>query len=1018
MADLHPMAWEDETAEWMGQSLRAATPKAQLVSDTRALRAGDWLVVRPGQQWPLERILGAALASDPAGLVVDSSDRLSVEQWLAAQRAPSQRLELGLRDLPRLTQRMGHLASAFYGHPSRHLEVTAVTGTNGKSTVVHLLAQAWARLGHTAASIGTLGVRSFHRDGQVQTWAEPGLTSWDAVSLQGLLASLREAGIERVAMEASSIGLTQYRLAGCRLRAAALTNLGSDHLDFHGTLAAYGAAKAVLFEQLDLESVVVATPLRPLSEDDPIWTAWQPINRVLAALPESVLMRVSVEHSSGRIQLSDAEVSGLGLSWLVKDRQTAEQRRCSLPMGRHNAQNAAVVLGLLVQGGHSVIKATQALDGLQPPEGRLTPVSAHLSDRPAVFIDYAHTADGLEQICHSVRPLVKARGGKLLLVFGCGGDRDRFKRPVMGSIAGQGADRLVITSDNPRSEPSAKIIEDILAGLEGDARRRATVEPDRAAAIRLAVGWASPRDVVLIAGKGHESTQIIQGAALPFSDQEQAESALAAYAPPPTLMNLSNVLTGVSLQGQRLDAHLQVEAVSTDSRQVKPGSLFVALVGAHHNGHDFLEEVVERGAVAVVVSQSVPQTVLERVPVLQVADTRQALGEMAGAWRRAFRGAVWAVTGSNGKTTVKEMLLSIARAHSGEGRAWATPGNLNNEIGLPLSLLGLRPQHEVAVLEIGMNHPGEIGPLARWARPEAAVVTNAQREHQAFMGTVAACAEENGGVFEALTPDGLAVYPIDSAHEPIWLRQAQGHRCVRFGLSTDVSVEDWPSQARTLVGEWSRGGEDWPQLELRLGEQSVRIPLRGLGRHFARNACAAAALAHAAGVSAKSIADGLSGFTPVRGRGALHRLAAGDWLVDDTYNANPDSVLAAIDALAEQSGPKALVLGDMGEVGEQGPAFHEEVLRAAAARGISAVWLLGEAFRQASQQTQVGRAMADIPSLVSELMEWLDHQHGPGVGRPATVWFKGSRFMGLEHTLQAVMEAATHSKATHAALSH
>jgi murE/murF fusion protein len=1017
MADLHPMAWADETANLMGESLRAVAPKAKLVSDTRALRPGDWLVVRPGQQWPLERILGAAMAGEPGGLVVDSTDRAAVEQWLMTQ--PTQRFKsvLGVRDLPRLAKRMGHLASAFYGHPSRQLAITAVTGTNGKSTVVHLLAQAWAKLGHHCASIGTLGVRSFHPDGTQRAWAEPGLTSWDAVSLQGLLEALAQAGVTQVAMEASSIGLAQYRLAGCRLHAAALTSLGSDHLDVHGTLQAYGAAKALLFEQPGLDAVVVAAPLRPLSEEDSLWAGWAPIQQALDVLPASVLTRVSVEHSSGRIQLSDPEVSGLSLSWQVRDRLTGEQTRCLLPMGRHNAQNAAVVLGLLVREGQSILRASDALDGALPPKGRLTPVHVAQPNRPAVFVDYAHTADGLEQICEAMSPLVKARGGRLVVVFGCGGDRDRSKRPLMGQAAGARADRLVVTSDNPRSEPSGRIIEDILGGLSSEARQRTRVEPDRSAAIRLAVGTAGPSDVVVIAGKGHEQTQIIQGVALPFCDETQAEAALEAYTPPMTLTELSQAMQGARQLGLAIDHRVQVESVSTDSRQVRPGTVFLALVGAQHNGHAFLEEVVQKGAVAVVVSEMPVEAVLSRIPVLRVPDTRRALGELAGAWRQRFRGSVWAVTGSNGKTTVKEMLLSIARAHAGEGRAWATPGNLNNEIGLPLSLLGLGPQHEVAVIEIGMNHPGEIMPLAQLTRPNAAVVTNAQREHQAFMGTVEACARENGNIFEALVPDGIAVFPCDPAHEPIWRAQSGGHRQIRFGLAGDPELQTTP-EPPAITGEWLPSLEQGPRLRMTLGGQRLDIPLGGLGRHFAMNACGAAALACAAGVSPQHILQGLSSFAPVRGRGALHRLPSGHWLVDDTYNANPDSVLAAIEALSQQPGPKALVLGDMGEVGEQGPAFHEEALRAAAANGIDAIWLLGSAFMQASQQLQIGRAARDSQQVVTELTHWLDEAKRSSVATPATVWFKASRFMRLEQTLHAVIDAANPSKAPHAALSH
>ena len=1018
MSGLHPLDWQDDAAEWMGQSLRATSPRAQLVSDTRALRPGAWLVVRPGQSWPLERILGAAAVAQPRGLVVDETDRSSVELWLQSQQDGGLRPALELRVLALLPQRMGILASAFYGHPSHRIRVTAVTGTNGKSTAVHLLAQAWARLGQVAASIGTLGVRRFGPDGSVSVWAGPGLTSWDPVSLQAQLDALSQSGVSRVALEASSIGLQQHRLSGCRLWAAGLTSLASDHLDFHGSLTAYGAAKAALFAQPGLGCAVQALPLQPLAEGHPVGMAWAPIQQALQSLPPGVLTQVSVAQGA-RIELTEPLIEGLEMRWQVTDHETGERACCLLPLGHHQAQNAAVVLGLLVREGISLTEAAHALDGCTAPEGRLAAVGAGGSDQPAVFVDYAHTADGLEQICTALAPLVRARGGRLRLVFGCGGDRDRLKRPEMGRIAASLADRVVVTADNPRSEPMAQILDDIRAGIPPHPRARVEFEPDRAAAIQLAIGQASPLDVVLIAGKGHEQTQVIQGQALPFSDEDQAQQALAGYRPPPTLGALCSGLSGVELRGDASALSHPIEGVVTDSRRVRPGDLFVALAGAHHNGHDFLESVAAQGVAGVVVSAPAPRSVRERLAVAQVPSTLAALGELSAAWRAAAGARVWAVTGSNGKTTVKEMLRSIAQAELGPAAVWATPGNLNNEIGLPLSLLGIRPPHRLAVLEIGMNHPGELEPLAAHACPEAAILTNAQREHQAFMETVQACARENGTVFQRLRPGGIAVFPVDAPHEAIWREQAKGHRCLRFGLRQDFESGAAPAEGlEDVSGDWHPGGEQGPVLTLGLGGRPVQLQLRGLGRHFARNACGAAALAYAAGFAPEQIAAGLSGFNPIEGRGQLERLPSGDWLVDDTYNANPDSVLAAIEALSDQPGPKALVLGDMGEVGAQGPAFHREVLEAAQARGIDSVWLLGEACRNAQRETGIGQVVLNPDEAAEAVLDWLRARTAAATGQPATVWFKASRFMQLEHTFQAVRQAALQTKANHAALSH
>lgn len=470
----------------------------------------------------------------------------------------------------------------------------------------------------------------------------------------------------------------------------------------------------------------------------------------------------------------------------------------------------------------------------------------------------------------------------------------------------------------------------------------------------------------------------------------------------PRLSDLIAVINPESVCMTPDAGELVFNAVSTDSRTLPAGALFVALSGPNFDANAFVASAKERGAVAGVVTRIDDAMRAVGLPLIQVQDSLAALQQWARYWRSQWAGKLVAVTGSNGKTTVKQMIASIFTQAVGPEHAWATPGNLNNHIGVPLSVLGLSSAHELAVLELGMNHPNEIAGLANIAAPHVAVVTNAQREHQEFMKSVAAAAEENGQVFAALPRDGVAIFPRDAAHESIWMRLAAPRDTIRFGFGEQA---DKQFSGKEVLGAWRSGQtSDEPEFSITFPNQDqINLKLRGLGEHFARNAMAAAACAYAAGVSPAVIAQGLNRFEPVKGRGQRCALAGGGVLVDDSYNANPDSVRAAIDALASMSGPTALVLGDMGEVGNQGEAFHQEVLQYAQQKSIGSIWLHGVAFEQAAKQLGIGQHFVTIDQLIDQLRAWSADQQSSQ--RLPSVWVKGSRFMKMERVVQALTSA-------------
>ena len=433
-----------------------------------------------------------------------------------------------------------------------------------------------------------------------------------------------------------------------------------------------------------------------------------------------------------------------------------------------------------------------------------------------------------------------------------------------------------------------------------------------------------------------------------------------------------------------------VQRVHTDTRSLQAGDLFVALKGERFNAADFIGVAAQQGASAVLCDASAAeQLAASGLPGLLVPDARLALGDLARQWRRRFHGPLIAVTGSNGKTTVTQMIASILRAWRGDD-ALATQGNFNNDIGLPLTLLRLRDHHQVAVVELGMNHPGEIAYLAGVAEPTVALVNNAQREHQEFMATVEAVARENGSVFSALPAGGSAIYPAEDTYENLWQRMSDGRQ--------QLSVGEHSGAVTLRASDWQ--GDHW-QAQVDAPAGAVAFTLHVAGRHNLRNALAAVACCTAAGVPADAMARGLTEFQPVQGRSrtaTLRHRGRAITLIDDTYNANPDSVRAMIDVLAELPAPRLLVLGDMGEVGDQGTEFHAEVGAYARERGIDRLFAHGP--------MAIHTAMAFGGGLHFETMDALTEAVRKVMAQSATIGVKGSRFMRMERVVAAVSAAA------------
>ena len=482
-----------------------------------------------------------------------------------------------------------------------------------------------------------------------------------------------------------------------------------------------------------------------------------------------------------------------------------------------------------------------------------------------------------------------------------------------------------------------------------------------------------------------------------------------------TLAQVREFLPDARYFGEILDEKSQaINHFVTDSRIVQPGDFFISIKGERFDGNLFVKDVLAAGAVGALTSDENQKS----DGVWLVPNTLESMQKLAAAWRRYLDVQLAVVTGSNGKTTVKEMIASIFKVAAGELGSLSTQGNLNNEIGLPLTLLRLRGDHRYAVIELGMNHPGETQVLAKIAQADIALINNAQREHQEFMETVLAVAQEHASVIDALAEDGIAVFPADSEYSELWRKHAGNRLVIDFEfLKSDIKTI---SSSASVYGYWTDAG----QLKIHTKEFGLipaaefEVQLNILGDHNATNALAATAVALAAGISAEHISSGLEKFKPVSGRMQTKPLAlyqANGLLIDDTYNANPDSVIAAIDVLSGLSGSRWLVLGDMGEVGANGPAFHHEIGVYARKKGIDYLFTTGELSKASSdgflnatpnalQKNHIDAwHFDDVSNLNTALSEQVNDFSKKESVKKLSILVKGSRFTKMERVVNNLL---------------
>ncbi|MEM7046954.1 MAG: UDP-N-acetylmuramoyl-L-alanyl-D-glutamate--2,6-diaminopimelate ligase [Pseudomonadota bacterium] len=770
-------------------------------------------------------------------------------------------------------RRLAELARDFYGRQPRVM--AAVTGTNGKSSVVTYLTHIWRHAGYQAQALGTLS-------GGMLTTADP-------ITLHRQLAKAAEDGIDHMAIEASSHGLDQHRIDGVRVSIAAFTNLGRDHLDYHKTRRAYGQAKARLFYE-----VLQADGHAVINADDATGRAW------IKELQKAGRRVWSYGRKGKAVRLH--QIKALEKGFFLTLEVHGHDYQVSVPViTRFQVSNALCALTMALSEVPPET-AVAALADLPALPGRMQEVS------PGVFVDYAHTPDAVGKVLSELRPRTR---GQLMIVVGCGGDRDPGKRPQFAKMCARYADRAIITDDNPRWEDPAAIRAQILRGVPSDTSCAFIDIAPRDQAIAAAITSQDPDDVVLISGRGHEPAQLIKGREIKLDDAVVARRMVRQKKT--GLWSMDDLRKALAAHTPKMTADtIPARGVSIDSRTLRAQDLFIALTGPTFDGHDFIEPALARGAAAVMIRAGV-KTRSSRV--LGVDDPAQGLRSLAVYARARMTGTVIGVTGSVGKTTVKDLLGFVLRDQS--RAVHTTTGNLNNHWGVPLTLARMPTKTDFAVIEIGMSAAGEITDLTTMAKPNLAIITSVSPAHMENFSSLTEVAAAKAEIFHS-KPQAAIIADHDATVTPILMnaaRKAGVRRIVTYPseeayfLSSRISSR--VSSAVSIHGQTFEFSLPSASTAMRQNALGVLLTVAELGGDIAR------AIKR---LSKAPVPDS---------RGVSHKISWKEGritVIDDSYNASPASMVAGLQDLANAAGRRIAVLGDMLELGEGAQDYHHELL--------------------------------------------------------------------------------------------
>ncbi len=991
-----------------GEKLLDDLEITSISSDSRILSPGALFVALSGVVSDGHDFLEKAVASGCAALLCEKG-RVS--------KSRLQNLNAVVVEVLNCSSAYAAVSANYFQRPSEKLCFIGITGTNGKTTITYLLEEILLQNGWNVGVIGTVNNRYTLKNG-IKRVLSTQFTTPEAFILQEVLREMVDAGVDHVVMEVSSHALDQARIGGIVFEVAAFTNLTRDHLDYHTDMSAYFQAKSKLFSEY---LKVGGTAVMPFPDDES--SSWRWLQQLYELCTKNGNRIIGWGKNTRAEVCLKSYQSMLQCTDLVLETSSGVHSFSSPLVGGFNVENIQAVFGICLALQIDERLICSALSVANGAPGRLERVyvgSDWDSQGPVVLVDFAHTPDALEKVLLAAKALPHR---ELFCVFGCGGDRDNGKRPLMGEIAARLCDVVVVTDDNPRTEDPDKIIAQIIAGIlpvcgEGKnsqwlSRRELndpgyTVIRDRKSAIEQAIRNAGPEDIVVIAGKGHETYQLtVQGKRF-FDDRMEAKNALLSWTDELVATAVGGTLQTCSKRRGLLGQ------VFTDSRVRNLNGIFVALKGENHDAHGFLEQAVANGASCLVV-EYIPATFSDsEVSMIIVADTQRALGDMAGFRRKRLScisdQRVVGITGSCGKTTVKEMVAAILERkwqpgpYHPEDSVLKTRGNFNNLIGLPHSLLPLSINTKVAILEMGMNRPGELLRLAEIADPDVSCITNIHAAHLEGLGSIEGVAQAKEELFAATKPSATLIVNLDDPWISHFISKYRQNK-VTFAATGEKMQEKPDFWSSDIIFE--AGGAITFTLHYRF--QSAVIHLFSAGEHNVANALAAAAIATAAGACLEEIAVGLGDYRSPAKRMEMLRSGFGFTIINDTYNANPASMAAGLKTLKQLAGKSAVaVIGDMRELGESSRQAHFAIGCLIAELDIDHVGIVGE-FKNDVERGALTAGLAperlhtfaDKDGAVSWIKEMVEAKK---LGKDDLILVKASRGLQFETIVAKLLE--------------
>lgn len=863
----------------------------------------------------------------------------------------------------------GLLCAAWFTHPERHLKFIGVTGTNGKTTMATLIKDILSQNKRKVGFVGTTGVlicgKPYQSDSSTPTTPR-------VFELFSIFNEMMNLGCDTVVMEVSSFALEQNRIGPVIFDIAVFTNLTRDHLDYHETMENYYEAKKKLFTEHCKAAII--------NIDDSYGKKLYNEIKGCGCERISYALNERADITGEKIRAADTATK----FWI--NIQSKSFPVTLNMIGLYNVSNAMAAIVACVKSGIGINNVLSSLEKAKGVSGRCEVLSN--KNGFLVLRDYAHSPDALENMLPAIKAHTK---GRLICLFGCGGDRDRTKRPLMAQAAEKYSDIVIVTSDNPRSEDPDAIIDEITEGLSG-------IKPyiritDRKAAIRRAIAIAEKGDVIVLAGKGHEDYQILANDVhIHFDEKEIVEDIMNNYKRPRFNPDIHEYITVSDIlectfgkpQGVHdLNMKVRADAIFSDTRAAVPNGVFVAIKGENFDGHNFVEKAVKDGAVFAITEHAILN-----IPCIVVKDTRKALLDIARAFRMKFEPTVIGLTGSVGKTTTKDM---IALALSAEHSVYKTPANHNNEIGVPFSLLKLNSSCTAAVIEMGMSGFGEIERLSKCVRPNICLITNIGFAHIEKLGSQEGILQAKLEILKGADRDAPLI--INGDDKLLW-EIREDYSTYRQVITYGIDNKDCDYTAEDI-----KTYNDRISFHVRHNADIITdVTIYSLGRHNVYNALAAITAAVTAGCDPVIAAEMLSGYQADALRQNIQKRGQQTLLID-CYNASPTSMKAAIDMLCDiqpaEGGRHVAVLGDMLELGEDSPKYHAEIGEYVASKGVDLLVCYGKNAESIAKRADELGYHAGWSTEKSKILNFLKFKLRPG----DVVLFKASRGVHLEEII-------------------